>query len=182
MPNPSASNLENYLSNIRSAEFVRFTLAFCLLFLVLLWISQELQVTSAYRYYLHEMTVKPSVALIRLVRETENVQAAGYRLVWEDGRLSVLNGCDGIDVMIVLLSALFASSLPWRAKLIGSLMGIALIYTLNLTRISTLYFAFRHDRSLFELIHGVLGPLTIISVVLLFVLFLRNRHEHTATA
>lgn len=181
MPQNSV-NLENYLSDIRSAELVRFTLGFGVLFFVLLLLYQVLQDTAAYRYYLDEMMVKPSVGLIGLIGENENVRAAGYRLVWADGRLSVLSGCDGVDAMMLLAAALLASALPWRARLLGILLGVALIYALNLGRIVALYFAFRYHDGLFELIHGVLGPLAIIGAVLLFLLAFRNRHAHALAA
>lgn len=184
MPYQSASppDLEKYLSDIRSAELVRFALAFAILFFVLLSLYQALQGTPAYRYYLEEMIVRPAVALIRLVSENEGVEAAGHRLVWEGHRLSVLSGCDGADAMLLLAAALLGSPLPWRARLLGVLLGVTLVYALNLTRVAALYFTFRYDRGLFELVHGVLGPLAVICAVLLLVLALGNRHEHATPA
>ncbi len=176
------SDLKSYLAEIRSAELVRFALAFGVLFFFLLWTYQAVQDTQAYRYYLDEMLVKPSAALIRLIGENETLRAEGYRLAWDGGRLSVLTGCDGADAMMLLLAALMASSLPWRSRLIGSLTGIGLVYALNLARIVSLYFAYRHDRGLFELAHGLLGPLAVIGAILLFVLAFRNLHEPAATA
>lgn len=176
------SDLQSCLAEIHSAELVRFTLAFGVLFFVLLWVYQALPGTAAYAFYLEEMTVKPAVALIRLASGNEGVLADGYRLVWEGNRLSVLTGCDGADAMLLLIAALLASSLPWRSKLTGVLLGTVMVYALNIGRIAALYFAFRHDRGLFELVHGILGPLLVIGAVLLFVLALKNRHEHTAPA
>ena len=53
-------------------------------------------------------------------------------------------------------------------KLTGMVLGFVLIFFLNQARIVSLYFAIRHDKALFELIHGLAGPMAIISLSCLF--------------
>lgn len=178
----SAPAPHNRFPNAGAAGLARFALAFGALFFVLLWAYQSMQGGELYRFYLHEMVVKPGAVLIQLIEGNEGVRAVEHRLVWEGGRLSVLTGCDGADAMMLLIAALLASALPWRARLLGALLGVTLIYVLNQARIAALYFAFRHDRGLFELIHGILGPLAVICAVLLFLLAFRNRYDRAMAA
>ena len=56
-----------------------------------------------------------------------------------------------------------------------------LIYGLNQIRIVALYFAVRHDKVLFELIHGLVGPLAIIAVACLFFAWWIGRGESEET-
>ena len=70
--------------------------------------------------------------------------------------------------MELLIAAFIAVAGSWRMRFTGIALGILLIYGLNQIRIVALYFAVRHDKALFELIHGLVGPLAIIAVACLF--------------
>jgi exosortase/archaeosortase family protein len=130
-------------------------------------VYQAFSGTAVYRFYIETLTVRPSVALIQMIVPQDGVAARGARLLWPGGGISVYSGCDGVEVMQLLLAAFVAVSGRWRQRLLGVAFGLLLIYLLNQARIVGLYFAARHDRALFELLHGLAGPL-IIAVTTLF--------------
>lgn len=147
---------------------MRFLLFFIGAFLVLQWAYQAMLDTAAYRFYLETLTVRPSAALIQWLAPEDGVLARGRRLVWAGGGLAVYKGCDGMEVMQLLLAAFVAMVGPWRQRLWGASLGLVLIYALNQARIVGLYWAARHERAWFELLHGMIGPLLIIALTTLF--------------
>jgi exosortase family protein XrtM len=165
-----------------SASLVRFALVFLVAFFLLQWGYQALSDTAAYRFYIETLTVPPSVVLIHLFTPTDSVMAQAHRLVWPGGRLSIINGCDGAEAMELLIAAFIAVAGTWRMRASGIGLGVVLIYGLNQLRIVALYFAVRHDRPLFELIHGVVGPLAIIAVACLFFVWWTGRSASTDPA
>ena len=151
-----------------SVSLLRFAGIFFVGFFLLQWGYQALADTAAYRFYIEQLTVHPSAFVIQLIAPQDNVIGEGHRLVWSGGGLNILNGCDGAEAIELLLAAFIAVSGSWRMKLSGMAIGLSLVYVLNQARIVSLYFAIRHDKGLFELIHGMIGPLVIIALVTLF--------------
>lgn len=170
MAQPQSYN--QFLSKYRPARqgnsLLRFALIFGLVFLLLQWAYQGLADTALYRFYIEQLTVRPSAFVIQLIASQDHVIAEGHRLVWPGGGLNILNGCDGAEAVELLLAAFFAVSGSWRMKWSGMAIGLCLIYVLNQARLVALYFAIRHDKTLFELIHGLVGPLVIIALATLF--------------
>ena len=160
-----------------SVSLVRFALLFFVAFFLLQWVYQALSDTAIYRFFLETLTVQPSAAMIHLIAPADGVIAAGPRLAWLGGRLSILNGCDGVEAMMLLMAAFITASGTWRMRFTGIALGMLLIYVLNQVRIVALYFSVRHDTALFELIHGVVGPLAIIAVACLFFAWWIGRGE-----
>ena len=152
----------------RSVSLLRFAFVFFVAFFVLQWGYQALNDTALYRFYIETLTVQPSAALIHMIAPADSTIAQGHRLAWQGGGLSILNGCDGAEAMELLIAGFFAASGTWRMRFTGIALGIVLIYVLNQVRIVALYFAVRHDKALFELIHGLVGPLAIVAVACLF--------------
>ena len=137
-------------------------------FFLLQWSYQALSDTALYRFYIETLTVRPSAAMLHLLVLADGVSAAGHRLAWQGGGLNILNGCDGAEAMELLIAAFLAIAGSWRMRLSGIVLGSMLIYGLNQARIVALYFAVRHDKALFELIHGLIGPLVIIALATIF--------------
>lgn len=110
------------------------------------------------RFFLERLTVAPAAALVNLVSPAESAAAQGPALVSPRARLSVREGCDGLDAMLLLAAALIAAPRGWRARRIGLAGGLLLLYALNQARIVALWFALRHDREVFTLLHGIVAP------------------------
>lgn len=161
---------------------LRFTLFFLGVFVLLQWAYPMFSDTVVYRFYLETLTVQPSAALIQWIAPHDGVLARDHRLLWSGGGLSLYNGCDGAEAMKLLIAAFIAIAGPWRARLLGAALGLLFIYILNQGRIVGLYFAARHDRAWFELIHGIIGPLSIIALTTLFFAWWMGRNEPARAA
>jgi exosortase family protein XrtF len=81
--------------------------------------------------------------------------------------LSVFEGCNSINVMIVFISFLFAFKGSWK-KLIWFLpLGLLLIYAANLLRIVALYYVAEYWRQYFYYVHKYLFTAAIYLLVFL---------------
>jgi len=85
--------------------------------------------------------------------------------------ITVLKGCEGTEVMFMLTAAFAAVVMPWRRRLIGLGLGILLVFGLNQIRLVALFYAFRADPSLFDLLHGILAPIALVIAVALYVMY-----------
>ena len=132
----------------------RLLLGFALLYLTL----GAVRDSSAYRALIDVGTVRPAATLINALASGEAAGAVGASLVSAKARLNVREGCEGIEAMLLLAAAFLVAPLGWRARLAGLAGGLALIYALNQARLVALWFALRHDRELFALLHGIVAP------------------------
>lgn len=170
MNNRAATAREAKLSIARYAVFM------LALFFALQCLYQTSRDSSLQRIWIDRLTVVPSAALISWLSPDEAVITQGQHLISPHVRMSVLNGCEGTEIILLLMAALFALPLSWRRKLSGILLGGLLIYGANQLRIVTLYYCLRFDRSLFDSLHGTIAPLTIIAIAAAFFLYW-TRHD-----
>ena len=120
------------------------------------------------RIVIHDATVGVAVGLINLV--SPGVKARGYesRIQAAGGGINILSGCEGTEVLLLLLSAVIVTRARWHHKLIGLLLGMSLIFSMNQVRVLSLFYSFRHDRELFSQLHSVIGPLGMVIGTLIF--------------
>jgi exosortase family protein XrtM len=102
--------------------------------------------------------------LINMLAPLEQVLAQQNHLLSSKADLEIVRGCDGAGVLFLVASAIVAFPSTWRRKLIGLLLGISLIYLLNLLRISVLYFIIAYQPDWFLLVHTYLAPTLMIIV------------------
>ena len=122
------------------------------------------------RAVIDKATVGATVGLIHLLRPELPVHGQGSRIVAPGGGLNVLNGCEGTEALFLLFAALAAGRMSMRARLAGCLLGTAWIFALNQLRLIGLFFTYRQDRALFDQLHGLIAPLLLVALVLLFFL------------
>lgn len=127
------------------------------------------------RLVIEQATVRMAAVLIDTLSPELQVKADGPRLRAPGGGLNVLNGCEGTDVAFLLVAAMAVAPLPWRRRLAGLALGLPLVYALNQVRVLALFYAFRSDRSWFELLHGAVAPLVLVLAVGLFFMVWLNR-------
>lgn len=113
-------------------------------------------------------TALPAATLIDLLFPADAVQASGPRLTWPGGRLQLLVGCDGFEVMALYVPAVLVAPVGWRRGLTMLGLGLLLIWTLNQLRLLALYLAFRHWREGFDALHTLWGPLLMLGAVAAF--------------
>lgn len=116
------------------------------------------------RLVIDDCTVKVAAALIRILDPGSGVNAEGSRLTAPGGGINVLNGCEGMDVVFLLSSAMLVAPIPYPARLWGVVAGGAVVFLVNQGRVVALFMAARHDHGWFDVLHGVVTPLVLIIV------------------
>lgn len=122
-------------------------------------------------FILGDLTVAPTAALIDLLTPAVKVKALGNQLIAPGGGITVLKGCEGTEIMFMLVAAFAAVSMPWRRRLSGLGIGILLVFCLNQARLLALFYVHRSEPSLFNLLHGTVGPIVLILCVALYTLY-----------
>ncbi|MES2847890.1 MAG: archaeosortase/exosortase family protein [Bacteroidota bacterium] len=87
--------------------------------------------------------------------------------------------CNGIDLMFIYVGVLFLLPYPLKRKIVFSIGGIIAIITLNIIRITSLYFIYLYHRSAFDFSHHYL--FTLLMYVLIFygwLLFVKKSKAH----
>lgn len=82
--------------------------------------------------------------------------------------LTVAQGCDAIQPIILFFCAVLASPVALKLKLTGILIGVPLLLILNLVRIVTLFYTGLYFPKLFELMHIDIWQAAFIFLALLF--------------
>jgi exosortase/archaeosortase family protein len=114
---------------------------------------------------IHDLTVRPAAWLANLLTPGVQATAEGFTVHAPGGGLNVLNGCEGIEVLFLLLAAFVAGPLPPRRRLLGIAVGVPLIFALNQARIVGLFYAYRADHALFDTLHGTVAPIVLVLAV-----------------
>lgn len=119
-------------------------------------------------------TVRTSVALINTLTPRVSAVARGPSILAPDGGINVRNGCEGTEVLFLLIAALLAYPFSWRLRVVGAVAGAGYVFLVNQVRLLALFYSIRSDRSLFNQLHGVIAPLALILCTLMFFLVLRT--------
>lgn len=150
-------------------------LIFFVVFAVLQWTWSEARDTWIEQLVIHQATVRPAAALVRATSPEIDARPVAASIKAPGGGLNILNGCEGTEVMFLLVAAFAAVRLAWKRRLIGILTGLGLVFMLNQVRILALFHAFRNDRALFDLLHtSILPALLVAAVALYFYVFLHR--------
>ena len=88
--------------------------------------------------------------------------------------ISIEPGCNGIEPIIILTSAIVAFHASWRHKAIGIAIGISMIYAINLVRIVSLFYLGQWNESVFEWMHlYVWQALIMLDALISFLIWMR---------
>ena len=109
-----------------------------------------------------------SVALMRLFDTTVIAQGDEIVDALRGGGIKIVAGCNGVEAVLILVSAVLAFPAPWRHKLAGIGLGFVAIQALNLVRIVSLYYLQRWNTVWFEWFHLYLWQALIILDALVF--------------
>lgn len=145
----------------RSFSLRTFTLralAFLLIFMALQAAWEWARGGWLERLWVQDLTVRSATALINLLTPDVSAVAQASRIVAPGGGLNVLFGCEGTDVVFMLTAAFLVFPLPVRIRVWGLATGLLWVFMLNQLRIAALFYTFRVDRGLFELLHGIAAP------------------------
>jgi exosortase H (IPTLxxWG-CTERM-specific) len=88
--------------------------------------------------------------------------------------VSIERGCNGIEAVIILISAIFAFPAPWKHKLVGLVLGFLAIQLLNIVRIVSLFFLGMWSPVWFKWFHEYLWQaLIVLDALIVFLVWLR---------
>jgi exosortase H (IPTLxxWG-CTERM-specific) len=107
----------------------------------------------------------------------DNVMAAGNVIRDQVSGFGVRieRGCNGLEAVIILFSAIFAFPAPLKNKLIGFVIGFFAIQLLNLVRIISLFYLGQWNYSAFEWFHLYLWQaLIILDALVVWLIWLRR--------
>ncbi|HEY6985985.1 MAG TPA: exosortase H [Rhodanobacteraceae bacterium] len=99
--------------------------------------------------------------------------------------ISIERGCNGVEAVIILVSAMLAFPAPWKHRLIGIGLGFLAIQALNLVRIISLFYLGQWNRMWFDWFHLYLWQaLIVLDALIAFLVWLRYlpRRDARATA
>jgi exosortase H (IPTLxxWG-CTERM-specific) len=109
-----------------------------------------------------------SVWLMRLFDSNVIAQNDAIVDALRGGGIQIVAGCNGVEAVLILVSAVLAFPSPWKYKLTGIGLGFIAIQALNLVRIISLYYLQRWNHAWFEWFHLYLWQALIILDALVF--------------
>ena len=114
---------------------------------------------------IHTCTVGPAATLANLLTPNVHASASGYVLQAPGARLNILNGCDGLEALFLVIAAFAVAPLEWRRRLGGAAVGLPVVFVVNQARILALFYAFRSSPPLFDALHATVTPIVVIVLV-----------------
>lgn len=158
MRDPVAKPLEQ-----KEPPLGRAVLAFLAAFFALSVAYQAVRESAAGRFYIEDLVVAPAAALTGVLLGDPSVHADGSRVRSAAGSLNVLNGCEGVESILLLVAAFVAAPIGWKRRLQGMATGALLLHALNLGRIVLLFAIHRHAGAWFGVLHGIVLPVALVA-------------------
>jgi len=122
------------------------------------------QVNALYRFSGYDTTYSP----------LENPAEIGI-FSSDKWMVKIIEGCNGISIIIVFLAFIWAFPAPVKRKLLFSAAGIIVIWLMNIWRIYALGLIYYHHPRLFDIAHRILFPAVMYAViVVLWVIWIRR--------
>lgn len=160
----------------RNFRATRSLIIFIVAFFALQLAWEQCRDSAIEKLVIDRATVLPAVWIANQLWPDQPAFAQKNSLISGHGRLNILNGCEGLETLFLLVAAFLAYPLMWRIRIVGITLSTVLIYGLNQARIVLLWWTIHSDPALFGLLHGTVLPLVLIAISLLFFLaFLPQR-------
>lgn len=156
---------------MRPSSTIGFAARFIVGYALLMGAFEATRGTAFERAVVEQGLLRPTVAVLRILAPTEQVELVGRTLTSPGSRLRVVRGCEGVETLLLLVCAILAYPAPWRARARGLVLGALLAYLLSVSRLIALHLTLRHAPDLWETMHGLILPLA--PVALIGVYFLR---------
>lgn len=143
-------------------------LVFLALFAAMQFLWNEARGTALERAVIHGATVGTATTLVNLITPRVGATADGPRIRAPGGGLNILNGCEGVEVLFLLVAAIATMPVSTRSRIAGIALGILFVFALNQARIVALFYAYRTDKAMFSLLHGTAAPVLLVALSVLF--------------
>lgn len=150
-------------------------LSLFLILLAVLFVAELLQPVEQY-VILPFTAVVAKVCVFLVSAFDSHAIAYGKILQSTNGNfaISIERGCNGVEAVIILVSAMLAFPAPWKHKLVGIGVGFIAIQALNLVRIISLFYLGQWNRMWFDWFHLYLWQaLIVLDALVVFLIWLR---------
>ncbi len=147
---------------------LRQLLVFVFIFAALQWTWRDQHDSAFERFFIEDVTVRTAVGLVNTLTPSIKAVAMGTHMTAPGGGINVLNGCEGVEVMFLLLSAMVIAPIPWKVRIAGAFSGLVYVFFFNQLRLLVMFYTVRTNRELFELLHGIVAPLFLVALTGLF--------------
>ena len=124
--------------------------------------------TALERLFINEITVKPSAWMISHLTPDIPILAIGSHLGAPGGGINILNGCDGMEVVLLLVAAMLIAPISIQYRLLGILLGSCIIFVCNQARILAMFYSYRADKAIFNLLHSIVAPISLVLIAAVF--------------
>jgi len=124
--------------------------------------SQDLRIK---RLIVDDATVKTAAALINRLTPSVHARSINTAIHSPGGGINVINGCEGVEALLLLIAAFLVAPIRWRSRVCGLLCGLPFVFIVNQMRILTLFYAHRGTPALFDFLHGTVTPVVVILLV-----------------
>lgn len=155
----------------KNREAIRFIVLFLGVFILLqiIWFYTSKTIEPYISETLH---VKPISSLIVLATPSVTASPIGKSIVSDGFSLSVDSACNGIDSIILVVSAVLAFRANILKKIAGVISGCLLLYLFNILRITILFYSNVFAPDFFDFLHVYAGQtLVVIAGVAFFFLW-----------
>ncbi len=133
----------------RDLKFLAF---FAILMTVYFGATTTSAVTDDFFPWYLELNAKASAGILH-VFGYEDMHRDGHSLISPRGAITVARGCDAVEPTALFVSAVLASPIVLRSRLIAVGAGTVLLMLMNLFRIISLYLCAVHWKAAFDIMH-----------------------------
>lgn len=96
--------------------------------------------------------------------------------------VSIEAGCNGIEAAIVLIAAMLAFPAPWKHRVVGILVGLFAVQSLNIVRVISLFYLGQWNMDAFNWAHLYLWQaLIMLDVLIVWLVWIRMLPSATAS-
>lgn len=143
---------------------------FLLAFIALQMLYASSLDSAAERFLVETITAGSAAWFIGHIDSHIAVLAIGREIIAPCGALSILNGCDGSEALLLLAAAISAAPVSCAWRIVGLLAALPFVYVVNQMRLVALFFAYCRARESFAFLHGYAAPSAIVIACCLFLL------------
>ncbi|HVR28629.1 MAG TPA: exosortase H [Thermoanaerobaculia bacterium] len=116
---------------------------------------------------------RTSAVVLRVIGQPIRIE--GTRVYGEEFAVDIENGCNGVEALIIFLSATLSFPAPWPARLAGLAIGMVGIQIVNLIRVVALFLTGVHFPVFFDNSHTVVWQTIVILFAVLLWIFWAQR-------
>jgi exosortase family protein XrtM len=153
-----------------AASPLRFAFLFAGIFALQFVSFEASRGTSFEKFVIDDLVLTPTAALINHFAPAEDLRVDGRRLVTRNSALRITRGCEGVEMLLLLIAGILDFPASARHRIRGLGGGLILIYILTLTRLALLHFTLRYSPRAWDLLHGLILPLGPVLLVALYFL------------